>query len=119
MVFGKGGSFPRDQKFYYNSGTEINIVNTFSYLDVVFSTSGSFSDSVCSSTKCYIKLNRCLYTFTNVTPKHRFELFDKLISPILNYCSMVLGFCQASQVERIPMLLCKHLLGVKTSTLNF
>ena len=96
MVFRKGGILPRDLKFYYN-GKEINIGSTFPYLGVVFSTSGSFSD--CQKTlssqaqKAVFKLNRYLYTFTNFTPKHRLELFDKLMSPILNYCSEVWGFC--------------------------
>ena len=71
MVFTKG-ILPRDLKFYYN-GKEINIVNTFSYLGVVFSTSGSFSN--CQKTlsgqaqKAIFKLNRYLYTFTNITQK--------------------------------------------------
>ena len=121
MVLRKWSVLPSDLKFYYN-GKEINIVTTFSYLYVVFSTSGSFSD--CQKTpfgqaqKAIFKLNRYLYTFTNITPKHRLELFDKLISPILNYCSEVWVFCQASQVERTHMLFCKQLLGVKTSTQN-
>ena len=70
--------------------------------------------------KAIFKLNRYLYTFTNITPKHRLELFDKLISPILtcNYCSEVWGFCHASQVERTHKLFCKQLLGFKTSTQN-
>ena len=92
MVFRKWGILPRDLMFYYN-GMEINIVNTFSYLGIVFSTSGSFSD--CQKTlsgqakKAIFKLNKYLYIFTNITPKHRLKLFDKLISPILNYGSEV------------------------------
>ena len=74
MVLRKGGILPRDLKFYYN-GKEINIVNTFSYLGVVLSASGSFSD--CQKTlsgqaqKAIFKLNGYLYSFTNITPKHR------------------------------------------------
>ena len=74
IVLRKGGILPRDLKFYYN-GKEINIVNTFSYLGVVLSASGSFSD--CQKTlsgqaqKAIFKLNGYLYTFTNITPKHR------------------------------------------------
>ena len=117
MVFRKGGGIlPRDLKFCYN-GKEINIVNTFSYLGVVFSTNGSFSD--CQRTlsgqaqKAIFELNRYLHTFTKITPKHRLEMFDKLISSILSYCSEVWGFCQASQVERTHMLFCKQLLDCK------
>ena len=87
-----------------------------------FSTGGSFSE--CHKTlagqalKAIFKLNRYLYHFTNITPRHRLELFDKLVTPILNYGSEVWDFGQAKQIERIHMLFCKHLLGVKTATQN-
>ena len=68
--------------------------------------------------KAIFKLNRLLYNFTNITPKHRIELFDKLVTPILNYGCEVWGFCQAKQIERTHMMFCKQLLGVKTSTQN-
>ena len=66
-------------KFYYND-VELAIVNKFSYQGIVFTTGGSFS--VCQETlagqgmKAIFKLNRLLYNFTNITPKHRVELFD-------------------------------------------
>ena len=66
--------------------------------------------------KAIFKLNRLLYNFTNITPKHRIELFDELVTPILNYGCEVWGFCQAKQIERTHMMFCKQLLGVKTST---
>ena len=121
MIFRRGGILPRDLKFYYNE-IELAIVNKFSYLGIVFSTGGSFS--VCQETlagqgmKAIFKLNRLLYNFTNITPKHRIELFDKLVTPILNYGCEVWGFCQAKQIERTHMMFCKQLLGVKTSTQN-
>lgn len=46
------------------------------------------------------------------------ELFDKLVTPILNYGSEVWGFCQAKHIERTHLMFCKQLLGVKTSTQN-
>ena len=121
MVFRRGGILPRDMKLYYNN-IELSIVSTFSYLGIVFSTGGSFSE--CHKTlagqalKAIFKLNRYLYNFTNITPRHRLELFDKLVTPILNYGSEVWGFDQAKQIERIHMLFCKQLLGVKTATQN-
>ena len=68
--------------------------------------------------KAIFKLNRLLYNFTNITPKHRMELFDKLVTPILNYGCEVWGFCQANKIERTHMMFCKQLLCVKTSTQN-
>ena len=82
-------------------------MNTFSYLGIVFSTGGSFSE--CHKTlagqalKAIFKLNRYLYNFTNITPRHKIELFDKLVTPILNYGSEVWGFSQAKQIERFHM----------------
>ena len=64
--------------------------------------------------KAIFKLNKLLYNFTNITPKHRIELFDELVTPILNYGCEVWGFCQAKQIERTHMMFCKQLLGVKT-----
>lgn len=43
LVFRKGGILPRDMKFYYDN-VELQIVNTFPYLGIVFSSGGSFSE---------------------------------------------------------------------------
>ena len=59
-----------------------------------------------------------LYHLTNITPKHKLELFDKLVAPILNYGSQVWGFCEAKQIERTHLMFCKQLLSVKNSTQN-
>ena len=88
MVFRRGGILSRDMKFYYNN-VELSIVNHFSYLGIVFSTGGCFSE--CHKTlagqalKAIYTLNRYLYNFINITPSHKLELFDKLVAPILNY----------------------------------
>ena len=55
-----------------------------------------------------------MYTkFTTLTVSHRIDLFDKLILPILNYCSETWGFIQANAVERVHLQFCKTFLGVK------
>ena len=46
------------------------------------------------------------------------ELFDKLITPIMNYGSEVWGFIQGTSLERVHLQFCKQLLGVKKSTQN-
>ena len=121
MVFRRGGFLSQNLKFYYNE-TEIAIVNTFSYLGIVFSTGGLFS--ACQrklsgqALKAVYKLNSYLYNFTNISIRHRLELFDKLVPPIMNYGSELWGFCDGIQIERVHMLFCKQLLGVKTSTRN-
>ena len=64
------------------------------------------------------QLNSYLYHLTNITPKHKLELFDKLVAPILNYGSQVWGFCEAKQIERTHLMFCKQLLGIKNATQN-
>ncbi|MCG8048238.1 MAG: reverse transcriptase family protein [Candidatus Thiodiazotropha endolucinida] len=121
IVFRKGGMLPRDIAFYYQ-GERLEIVNSFKYLGVVFTTGGSFSEAqntlAGQAQKAIFKLNKYLYKFTFISPKHKLELFDKLITPILNYASEVWGFKQANRIERVHLQYCKKLLGVKKTTQN-
>ncbi|XP_053383852.1 uncharacterized protein LOC128550031 [Mercenaria mercenaria] len=51
--------------------------------------------------KAIFKLNKYLYKFTYITPKHKLDLFDKLVAPILNYGSEVCGFAKDLSIERL------------------
>ena len=47
-------------------------------------------------------LNKNLYNFADLTPRHVLELCDKLVSPILCYISEVcFFFCKADKLERV------------------
>ena len=46
------------------------------------------------------------------------DLFDKLVSPILNYGSEVWGFYKSTAIETVHLQFCKKLLGVKQTTQN-
>ena len=63
-------------------------------------------------------MNKYLYRFTQISVDHRLELFDKLITPILNYGSEIWGFQKGDVIERLHMKFCKTILGVKKSTQN-
>ena len=121
MVFRKGGILPRNLAFFYNK-QQLEIVSKFRYLGVVFPAGGSFS--VAQNTlagqaqKAIFQLKKYLYKFIFLTPRHKFDLFDKLILPILNYGSEVWGFSQANAIERVHLQFCKRLLGVKKTTQN-
>ena len=121
MIFRKGGKLPRNLKFFFNN-EEIEIVNKYSYLGVVFTTGGSFSDAQATlsgqAQKAIFKLKRYVAKFENLTVKHTLELFDKLVSPILNYASEIWAFIPAIQIERVHLHFCKSLLGVKRSCQN-
>lgn len=121
MVFRKGGMLPRNLSFTYN-GEALEIVNKFRYLGVVFTVGGSFSEAQITlagqAQKAIFQLNRYLYKFTFLTPRHKVELFDKLIVPILNYGGEVWGFAHANVIEKVQLQFCKRLLGVKKTTQN-
>ena len=121
MVFRKGGILPGNLDFYYD-GETLEIVSRFKYLGVVFTTGGSFSDAqntlAGQAQKAIFTLSKYLQKFTFIPPKHKLDLFDKMILPILNYGSEVWGFGQANSIERIQLQFCKKLLGVKKNTQN-
>ena len=91
MVFKKRIRLSNNLKFYYNN-LEIESVNKVTYLGIVFSTGGSFSNA---------QMNKQFNNFTNLTVKHRIDLYDKLIYPNLSYCSEVWGFVEGTQIERV------------------
>ncbi|MCW4345840.1 MAG: reverse transcriptase family protein [Candidatus Thiodiazotropha endolucinida] len=121
MVFRKGGMLPRHLIFYYE-GEPLEIVSKFKYLGIVFTTGGSFAEAQTTlagqAQKAIFKMNQYIYKFTFLTPRHRLELFDKLVTPILNYGCQVWGFSQANAIERVHLQFCKRLLGVKKTTQN-
>ena len=64
-------------------------------------------------------MNTYLGKFTIISVQHKLELFDKLILPIMNYCSEVLGFNASNAIERILLhFFGKNILGVKKTTQN-
>ena len=108
-------------KYYYNDH-QLEIVKSFKYLGIVFAVGGSVAEVQNTlggqAQKGIFELNKYLYEFTYNTPKHKLELFDKLITPILNYGCEVLGFRLANVIERVHLQICKRLLAVKKSTQN-
>ena len=65
--------------------------------------------------KAIFRLNSYLYKFTDISPYHRLELFDKLVAPIMDYSADVWGFGKAVKIETVHLGLqfCKRLPGVK------
>ncbi|MCG8047978.1 MAG: reverse transcriptase family protein, partial [Candidatus Thiodiazotropha endolucinida] len=121
MVFRKGGRLPINLNFVY-SNANIEIVNKFSYLGVVYTSGGSSFETqktlAGQALKSVFMLNKYVYNFTSLQPAHLLELFDKLVTPILNYASEVWGFYKATAIETVHLQFCKKVLGVKQSTQN-
>ena len=121
MVFRKGGRLAQNLVFMYGD-INLEIVKKFNYLGIVFTPGGSFSEAQATlsgqALKAIFAMNRYLNNFVHLKPSHILDLFDKLISPILNYGSEVWGFAKADNIERVHLQFCKKLLSVKQCTQN-
>ena len=121
VIFRKGGRLPANLQFNYK-GSKIDTVNKFCYLGIVFTSGGSSFETQKTlsgqALKAIFTLNKYLHSFTALKPSHILDLFEKLISPILNYGSEVWGFHKAKSIETVHMQFCKRMLGIKQSTQN-
>ena len=121
MVFRSGGILRRNLTFLYD-GQVINIVQNFNYLGIVFTAGGSFAETfemlAGQARKAMFSLNKYLHKFTQISPKHYLDLFDKLIKPVLQYGSEVWGVSNANILERVHLQICKQVLGIKRATQN-
>ena len=70
------------------------------------------------TSKALFQQHKTLHKFKNVPVSLTLDLFDKFISPILNYASEVWGFHSAPGIERIHRTSCKNILEVKKTTQN-
>ena len=91
-------------------------------MGIVFTAGGSFAETfemlAGQSRKAMFSLNKCLHKFTEISPKHYLDLFDKLLKPVLQYGSEVWGFSNANLLERVHLQICKQVLGAKRATQN-
>ena len=121
VVFRKGGRLYTHLQFTFK-GSNIEIVNKFCYLGIVFTSGGSSFETQKTlsgqALKAIFTLNKYMNSFTTLTPAHILDLFDKLISPILNYGSEVWGFHTAKSIETVHLSFCKRMLGIKQSAQN-
>jgi len=94
MIFRKGGMVKRNIRFKYK-GHVLEIVSKFTYLGIGFTTGGSFNTTfemlAAQGLTAIYKLKSNLLKCPGITVQHKFDLFDKLILPILNYGSEVWG----------------------------
>ena len=121
VVFRKGGILAHNIRFYY-SGQEIEIVNSFNYLGVLFSCGGSFMQNAKFLSDKALKAMHALFQIVKEveTPVNiMLLLFDSLVASILNYGCESWGFLNAECIERIHRKFLKYILNVKIQTNNY
>lgn len=111
MIFRRGERLPENVAFSYID-ENIEIFSKFKYLSVIFMTGGVFNEMdkmlAGQALKATFQLNKYLYKFTPITPKHMLNLYDKLVIPVMNYCSELWGFYKATHIERAHLSFCKR-----------
>ena len=116
VVFRKGTRISQERWFY--GETLIPVCSRIPYLELVFSSNGSYSRSQSTLAdqvnKAIFQLHKILLRFKGITLSAALDLFDKLITPILCYGCEVWGFHSASDIERVHLSFCKRIMCVKT-----
>ena len=121
MIFRKGGKMSQRDKWTYG-GNDLEVVPAFKYLGIYLTPSGSFTrctrELVISARRALFALKKQIATNPEIQPRTQIELFQRIISPVLLYCSEIWGLCKAEAIETFHISFLKNLLGVKKSTPN-
>jgi len=120
VVFRNGGRTRDSEKWFFN-GCQLEVVNEFIYLGVLFFYTSKFA----RTQKRFAEQGRkALFSIMNVCNKNFFNIetmlavFDTYVNSILSYGSEVWGFHLAQDVEKVHIQFCKRLLGVRKGTCN-
>ena len=87
MILKKGGQLRRNMNFAYK-GQVLEIVKSFTYLESVFTTGGSFTSTLetpagqASKAVFRLLVNLYLLNFPSINIPTKLQLFDQLVLPI-------------------------------------
>ena len=101
---------------------QIEVVNTFKYLGVIFNKNGRFTDAIKDNiNKARLAMYSLRRTFKE---KHipidcQIDIFEKTIEPILLYGAEIWGFENTTLIEQYYLKTIKQILGLRKSTPNY
>ena len=121
MVFRNGGPVKQSEKWFFGKD-KLEIVTYYKYLGLMISSrlNWSFATKTLSaqSEKAVTGIKCVIIKCGGMSMDNSFELFDKMVVPILIYGSEVWGYQQYSTIERVHYRFCKYLLNVSSNTHN-
>jgi hypothetical protein len=120
VVFRNGGKMKTNECWIYDNH-QIEIVDNFNYLGVVFNYNGKFRFTqeivADQGRKAIFGLkNSCKDVSLNVETE--LYMFDTYVMPILNYGCETWGFHKAPNIDKVFTQFCKHLLGISRKAIN-
>ena len=119
MVF-SNGQMPRNLDLHIGN-ERIEFVKEFNYLGLILSRGGSYQKTLQNNVR---KATVAMYSILkkgrllNLSVKCQYELFDKIVKPILMYGCEIWGFSKVDIIERLHLKFCKLLLNLKKGTPN-
>ena len=106
IIFRKGGKVREDEKWVFN-GVLLEIVSSFKYVGCDITSTGSFknciSNLVASARRALFSLRQNLNRNIETLPETQINLFNVMISPILNYGCEVWGWRAADPIEKFQL----------------
>ena len=121
IVFRKGGFLAANEVWRYGD-EEIEVVNSYKYLGLYFTTKLSLTQAVGDlAAKAKIRTSqilKCLWRLGNVPRNVFFKMYDAQILRILMYGSELWGFQQFAVIGKAHMFACKRFLNVSVQTPN-
>jgi hypothetical protein len=119
IVFRKGGFLSAKEKWTLNTA-QLEVVNSYKYLGLTFSTKLSFSaameETSVKAKKCTIEILRTLNKIKCNSPDIFFKLFDAQVVPTLMYAAEVWGHKAYDRIEQVHLYACKRFLHVINRT---
>ena len=106
VVFRNGGKLRDNEKWYYN-GCQLESVNEFNYLGILFFYNGKFSRI---QKRAVEQGRKVLFSILNVCNKNYFNIetmlsvFDTYVNTVLSYGLEVWGFHPDQDVEKIQFV---------------
>jgi hypothetical protein len=118
LIFSRG----RQQRYQFTYNNEqIEIVNEYNYLGILFSRSGSFYNAKKEIAK---QATKTMYSLLKQS-KHlclpidtQIDLFMRTVKPVLLYGCEIWGYGNVEIIERVQLKFLKIILNVKSSTPN-
>ena len=121
MIFNRTGRLLKNHAFTYKN-TRLECVREYKYLGFIVTPSGEIrtglEDLRRRALKALMKMKSTLGILFRHNIHNSIHLYNYLVKPILTYCSDFWGALQPKNnpIERIQLMFCKHLLGVRTQT---
>lgn len=121
IIFRKKGKLPKNDKFFY-SGAPIEVVKSFTYLRVVFSSSGLFRNHMEQAlTKTKIALANVKHIMVAAKMeswKDRMQLYESVVKVTLLYAAEVWALRYVEEIEKGQVQFFKNILCLFNNTPN-